>query len=407
MLVWNTFLLFEQDTGDMDLSDVTVLDLTRLLPGPYGSQLLADMGAEVIKIEPPDVGDYARFTEPIAPSGQGAVFTAINRGKKSVTLDLKDERGKAAFYRLAEDADVVFEQFRPGVADRLDVGYDDVSEYNEDIIYCSLSGYGQSGPYRDRVGHDLNYSGFAGLVDMTRDAADETPRIPGYPIGDMAGGVFSALSIVSALLSRELGDGDGAYIDISILDTLLSFSQAVMGPAMYGEDPRPGQTELTGKFPCYDVYQTKDDRYVTIAALEPKFWETLCDELGAEHLLEKHRSDDPAVRQAVREELQSTFRMKTRNEWESELGEKDVMLGLVNTPTEVLDDPQVRSRGIVTGDDELPRIGYPAEVESGLAGSGDSVPDMGEHTEHVLRTCGYSEGDLRELRDNGVITAPE
>lgn len=389
----------------MDLSDVTVLDLTRLLPGPYGTQLLADMGAEVIKIEDPEVGDYARFTEPIAPSGQGAVFTAINRGKKSVTLDLKDERGREVFYRLVEDADAVFEQFRPGVADRLGVGYDDVSEYNSDIVYCSLSGYGQAGPYRDRVGHDLNYSGFAGLIDMTRDSTDEAPTIPGYPIGDMAGGVFSALSIVSALLSRELGDGEGTYIDISILDTLLSFSQAVMGPAMYGEDPRPGQTELTGKFPCYDVYRTKDDRHITLAALEPKFWETLCDELGTEHLVEKHRSDDPAVREAVREELQSTFRTRTRDEWEAALGDEEVMIGLVNTPTEAIDDPHVQDRGIVTGDDELPRIGYPAMVEGGLTGSDDAVPGMGEHTEQVLRMCGYSRDDLRELREDDVTTS--
>lgn len=391
----------------MDLSDVTVLDLTRLLPGPYGSQLLADLGAEVIKIEDPDVGDYARFTEPVAPSGQGAVFTAINRGKKSITLDLKNEQGKAVFYRLVEDADVVFEQFRPGVADRLGVGYDDVIEHNRDIIYCSLSGYGQSGPYRDRVGHDLNYSGFAGLMDMTRDSADESPRIPGYPIGDMAGGVFSALSIVSALLSRELGEGSGEYLDISIMDTVLSFSQAVMGPAMYGEDPRPGETELTGKFPCYDVYRTKDDRYVTVAALEPKFWETLCNELGTEHLLEKHRADDSAVRQAVREELQSTFETKTRDEWEEKLGDKDVMIGLVNTPTEVLDDPHVQQRGIVTGGDELPRIGYPAKTEGGFDELDDYVPGMGEHTEQVLETFGFDEDELTDLRNSGVITTSE
>ena len=388
----------------MDLSDITVLDLTRLLPGPYGTQLLADLGADVVKIEDPDIGDYARFVEPMAPSDQGAVFTAINRGKRSVTLDLKHERGTEVFYRLVEDADVVFEQFRPGVADRLSVGYDAVSEVNPDIVYCSLSGYGQSGPYRDRVGHDLNYSGFAGLVDMTRDSPEEAPRIPGYPIGDMAGGVFSALSIVSALLSQELGESGGTYIDISILESVLSFSQAVVGPAMYGEDPRPGETELTGKFPCYDVYRTEDDRYVTIAALEPKFWERLCTELGREDLVEKHRADDPVVRQAVREELQSVFETKTRREWEAALGEKEVMIGLVNTPREAVEDPHVTHRGIVEGDEDLPRIGFPADVGTGLDTDDDAVPGFGEHTEEVLARYGFSDEELAELRENEVIT---
>lgn len=391
----------------MDLSDVTVLDLTRLLPGPYASHLLAEMGADVVKIEDPEVGDYARFIEPIAPSEQGAVFTAINRGKQSVTIDLKSERGIDVFYRLVEETDVVFEQFRPGVADRLGVGYEDVSEHNPSVVYCSLSGYGQSGPYRDRVGHDLNYAGFAGLIDMTRPSPEDSPVIPGYPIGDMAGGVFSALSIVGALLSRELGEGDGTYIDVSMTDAVLSFSQAVAALAMYGDDPRPGETELTGKYPCYDVYETKDGRYVTIAALEPKFWENLCEALGTEHLVERHRAEDESVREAVREELQSEFRSKTRDEWERQLGEADVMCGLVNTPAEALEDPHIQHRELVGGDEELPRIGYPAEVKDGLGGSEEFIPEMGEHTEDVLQEYGFDEEEIETLKNEGVITTDE
>lgn len=391
----------------MDLNGVTVLDLTRLLPGPYATQLLADMGADIVKIEDPEVGDYARFIEPIAPSDEGAVFTAINRGKRSVTIDLKSERGVDTFYRLVEEADVVFEQFRPGVADRLGVGYDDVREHNPDIVYCSLSGYGQSGPYRERVGHDLNYAGFAGLVDMTRPSPEDPPTIPGYPIGDMAGGVFSALSIVGALLSRELGDGDGTYIDVSMTDAVLSFSQAVSALAMYGEEPHPGRTELTGKYPCYDIYETKDGRYLTIAALEPKFWENLCEALDKEHLVDRHRSDDESVREAVREELQSAFRTRTRDKWEERLGEEDVMIGPVNTPIEALEDPQIQHRGIVEGGAELPRIGYPATVPDGLGGSDGFVPEMGAHTVEVLEEYGFDQADVEALVDEGVITTPE
>ncbi|UHQ96128.1 CaiB/BaiF CoA transferase family protein [Natrinema halophilum] len=388
----------------MDLSSITVLDLSQLLPGPYGTQLLAEMGADVIKIEQPDGGDYSRYTEPTMDSGQGAVFTAVNRGKESVTLDLKCDEGREAFYRLAAEADVVFEQFRPGVVDRLGVGYEDVSEYNSEIVYCSLSGYGQTGPYRKRVGHDLNYAGFAGLIDMTRADEDERPRLPGYPIGDMAGGTFAALSIVGALLSRELGSTGGNYIDISMTDAVLSFSQAVGVLAMTGQNPRPGKTHLTGKYPCYDVYETADGRYLTLAALEPKFWATLCDELDKPHLLEKHQSGDEAVRTAVRDELAETFRTKDLAAWEDQLGDVDVMIGRVNTPQEALEDPHLRERDVIkTGGDGPQRIGFPASVQQGLDGGKGPVPDLGEHTDSVFRRFGFDDEEIASLRDAGVV----
>lgn len=388
----------------MQLDGIRVVDLTRLLPGPYATQLLADMGAEVIKVEDPEVGDYARFTEPMTENDVGAVFSAVNRGKKSVTLDLKDEEGLEAFYALVRDADVVFEQFRPGVAERLGVGYDAVHEENPDIVYCSLSGYGQEGPYSDRVGHDINYAGFAGFVDMTRTSSDDPPTTPGFPIGDMAGGTFATLSIVSALLERELSGAGGNYIDVSMTDAVLSYSQAVSCLANNDGDPRPGETELTGKFPCYDVYQTADDRYVTIAALEPKFWRELCDALGHEELIEKHRAEDEATREAVREVLAETFASRTREAWEAELGEKDVMLGLVKTPRETLEDPHIKRRGIVRGGDQGPqRIGYPARVERGLTGVEERVPEMGEHTDEVLEAAGVDPETVADMRDRDVI----
>lgn len=388
----------------VQLDSIRVVDLTRLLPGPYATQLLGDMGAEVIKVEDPDIGDYARFIEPMAPNDIGAVFSAINRGKKSVTIDLKDDDGLAAFYELVRDADVVFEQFRPGVAERLGVDYESVRERNPEIVYCSLSGYGQEGPYSDRVGHDLNYAGFAGLVDMTRRSTDDPPEVPGFPIGDMAGGTFAALSIVSALLEQELSDGDGNYIDVSMTDAVLSFSQAVSSLALYGGDPRPGETELTGKFPCYDIYRTADDRYVTLAALEPKFWRNFCEAIGHEELIEKHRAGDDATREAVRDVLSETFASKTRSEWESELGEEDVMLGLVKSPREALEDPHIESREIVRGaDGPLPRIGYPAQVERGLDDVDETVPEIGEHTEEVLESVGIDEDTLEEMQARDIV----
>ncbi|UHQ96206.1 CaiB/BaiF CoA transferase family protein [Natrinema halophilum] len=388
----------------MQLDSIRVVDLTRLLPGPYATQLLSDMGAEVIKIEDPDLGDYARFIEPKVADDVGAVFSAINRGKKSVTINLKDEGGLEAFYKIVADADAVIEQFRPGVAARLGVDYESVRIHNPDIVYCSLSGYGQDGNYRDRVGHDLNYASMAGLIDMTRDSEGSKPEIPGFLIGDIAGGTFTALSMVSALLSRELNKGDSNYIDLSITDTLLSFSHAVAPLALNGDQPRPGRTELTGKFPCYDVYETADGRYLSIGALEPKFWRTLCEELGQEELIERHRAEDEATRVAVRERLAETFRSKTLEEWKSRLAQKEVMFAPVQTISEAVTDDHVRSRGIVRDANGLiPRIGYPAKVRHGLQQTDESVPEMGEHTEEVLEEAGIDQTEFEELRRQDVV----
>ena len=389
----------------MDLTGVRVIDLTRLLPGPYATQLLADMNADVVKVEDPEVGDYARFMEPKTPDGVGAIFAAVNDGKRSVTIDLKDDDGRDVFYELVADADVVIEGFRPGVAERLGVDYESVREHSSDVVYCSLSGYGQEGPYRDRVGHDLNYASVAGLVDMTRAEADGPPAIPGYPIGDMAGGLFAAFSVVSALLSRSLGNRAGSFIDVSMTDAILSFAQPVASAAFSGADPRPRETELTGRLPCYDIYRTADDRYVSVAALEPKFWRNLCEALDCPELIENHHAEDAAVRDAVRATLAETFRSKTQAAWEAELGEQDVMFAPVRTPTEALTDPYLTSRGIV--DDEgagIPRIGFPAKASPERpGGSGTGLPEMGEHTAAVLEAAGIDAATLEALRERGVV----
>lgn len=388
----------------MQLQNVRILDLTRLLPGPYATQLLADMGAEVIKVEDPVVGDYAREVPPTGPDGVGVVFSAVNRGKRSVTLDLKSEEGREVFYRLVSEADAVVEQFRPGVAERLGVDFDTLEEHNSELVYCSLSGFGQTGPYRERVGHDLNYASIAGLVDMTRDGPDDDPTIPGVPVGDMAGGTFTALSVLGALLSNALGDGEGNYIDVSMTDALLSFSQAVMPMALLGKDPRPGETELTGEFPCYDVYETADGRYLSIAALEPKFWRELCRELDRPELEDQHRAEDPATRAAVRETLAETFRSAPLATWDSRLGDADVMFAPVKTPAEALEDPQVQHRGIVRESETGPdRIGYPAIARRGLDAVDETIPDKGEHTREVLRSVGVEDDQFAELDGQDVV----
>ncbi|PSP75844.1 CoA transferase [Halobacteriales archaeon QS_1_68_20] len=379
----------------MRLTDVTVLDLTRLLPGPYATQHLADLGADVIKVQRPATGDEARAMA----AGDGPdVFSAVNRGKRSVTLNLRVARAREAFLELAADADVVVESFRPGVADRLGVGYEAVREVAPDVVYCSLSGFGATGPNRDRAGHDLNYVGMAGLLDMTRAERGGRPAIPGFPVADMAGGLFGAFAIVAALLDRELGDGGGEYVDVGLTDVVLNLSQAVAPRAFAGEDPHGRETTLTGTYPCYDVYETADGRYVTLAALEPEFWAAFCEAVDRPDLLDRQYAEDPTEREAVRETLAETFRERTRDEGEELLGDEDAMVAPVYSLAEAAESDQARERGVVVGEDD-PRVGFPAVPSGGLPESDEGLPELGEHTEAVLREHGVDEQTVAALRD--------
>ena len=370
-------------------------------PGCFPVHTLADMGADVVKVEDTGAGDYARHTPPMSDRGVGSTFESVNRGKRSVAVDLKSDAGLEVFYQLVEDADVVFEQFRPGVVVRLDIDYETLTRYNADIVYCSLSGYGQTGPYADRVGHDLNYVGLAGLLDMTREDEAMSPQMPGYQIGDLGGGLFAGFGILGGLLSRELGGG-GEYIDVSMTDVVASFSQAIAYQALTGGDPRPGETPLTGEFPWYDIYETADGRYVTLGALEPKFWEAFCTETGREDLLDVHMTDDPDELAALREELAALFASRTREEWLETLSDK-TMTAPVLTPSEALEHPQIDDR-IVRRPEEAPtRVGFPAVGTDIPTPSNESVPGQGEHTDRALREAGYDDETIARLREDDMI----
>ncbi|PSP62751.1 CoA transferase [Halobacteriales archaeon QH_8_64_26] len=353
----------------MRLDGCRVLDLTRLLPGPYATQLLCDAGAGVIKVEDTDRGDYAREIPPYSERGVGALFDAVNRGKRSVAIDLKSEAGREAFYSLVADCDVLVEGFRPGVAERLGIDYETLTEHNAELIYCSLTGFGRTGPDAERVGH-----------------------------------LFAAFSVLGALCSRELGNTGGEHVDVSMTDVVLSFSQPVSSGIVAGGDTHGAESSLTGGLPWYDVYETADRRYVTLAALEAKFWEAFCEAVGREDLIEVHGSDDPDVRAALREELTQVFAARTRAEWEEELGDVPAMVGPVNTPREALSDPQIEARETVARPTEAPpRVGFPARSTAEPTASDESVPDRGEQTESVLREHGFDESDMDDLRASGAI----
>lgn len=370
------------------LDEVQVVDLTRLLPGPYATQLLADLGADVVKVESPD-GDFSRYSEPFL-DGTGGIFSMVNRGKRSVELNLKDDEVLEAFYALAKDADAVVEGYRPGVADRLGVGYEDIRKINEDIVYCSLSGYGQEGDLKEKSGHDLNYAAYAGLLDMTR-TDDGTPAIPGYPIGDMSGGMTTALSVVAALLGREHGAG-GEYIDASMAESVLSFSQAVVPYALNGDDTSGG-TALSGGYACYDIYETADGEHATLAALEPKFWHEFCEVVGREDLVGDHPGDEDTY-----EEVAEIFASKTLEEWRETFEGTDVPFQGIRSLGEALEDDDVQERMLRGGDEMSPRVGFPATTRSGVERETDeTVPEHGEHTREVLEEAGLSDEEIDGL----------
>jgi crotonobetainyl-CoA:carnitine CoA-transferase CaiB-like acyl-CoA transferase len=388
-------------TGDVQLDGVRVVDLTTLLPGPYATQLLADAGAEVIKVERPGTGDEARA---MAAAGAPDVFSAVNRGKRSVALDLSTDGGREAFAAVAADADVVIEGFRPGVVDRLGVDYEAVREYNPGVVYCSLTGYGATGPHRDRAGHDLNYAAMAGLVDATRSRRGD-PAIPGVPVADLAGGLFVAFSILGALLSRELGDGTGEYVDVAMTDVLLSFSQPLAADALAGGDPTGRESHLTGRFPCYDLYATADGGHVALAALEPRFWRAFCEAVDRPDLVDRHLSPDPEVRAALRAELDAVFGARPREEWAAFGADHgEAMVTPVRSVREAVESDHAAARGILRGEDSPagPRVGFPA-IPSGGLDPDETVPELGEHTGDVLRAAGYDDAALDRLRAAGAI----
>jgi crotonobetainyl-CoA:carnitine CoA-transferase CaiB-like acyl-CoA transferase len=397
----------------IDLSEYKMLDLSWLLPGPYGTRLLADLGMDVIKIESPDGGDYARFQGPLVEeTGMSELFHTANRNKRSVALDLDTERGQSLFMDLASEADVVVEQFRPGVVNKLGVNYEAVTEVNEDIVYCSLSGYGQTGPYSGRVGHDINYAGLAGLMNKTKARGTEVPTQPGFPIGDMAGGLATAFCVITGLLNREIGNG-GGYFDISMTDVIFSMATGQEWAVKNKKDKAQSSpeynfppAELT--HPSHTVYPTADEGYLTVAAVEEKFWSRLLKVLGREDLEDYQFAQGERARYAY-EELEDEFRTKTRDEWDNILSD-EVPVAPVNTLEEAFEHPQIQTRDLVDsvqiGDEQYDQIDFPINTEAEIPGRTARAPHLGEHSKQVLTNI-IDESEFKNLVERGITYLPE
>jgi crotonobetainyl-CoA:carnitine CoA-transferase CaiB-like acyl-CoA transferase len=376
------------------LSRFRMLDLSRQLPGPFCSTLLADLGMDVVVVASP--------TDPM-----GAGIPLLGRNKRSVTLNLKAPEGREIFRRLANEADVVLEGGRPGGARKLGIDYATLRETNRGLVYCSISGYGQDGPYRDRVGHDVNYLGFAGVIDVT-GVAGGPPTIPGVQIADIGGGALMAVSgILAALLAREQ-TGEGQFVDIGMMDGAIAWQVINAFNALaQGTPQRRGETMLTGEFPCYALYETKDGRWVTVGALEPHFWRTLCRELDMLDLIEQQFASGAARDEAFRR-LRSKFKERTMADWVALLADKDICFGPVATIEEALADPQARHREMVV---ELPdrsgtprrALGNPLKLSATPPTYRTPPADFGAHTDEVLCSLGYSASQIADLRRAGVV----
>jgi alpha-methylacyl-CoA racemase len=396
--------------SELPLAGLTVLDLSRLLPGGFCSLLLADFGADVIKVEDTAMGDYIRWSPPYydgaEPTARSALFLSLNRGKRSVRINLKSDDGKEVLLRLARDADVLLESFRPGVLDRLGVGYERLRAGNPGLVYCAISGYGQDGPNRDRSGHDMNYLGLNGLLGLTGER-DGPPVQAAGQIADLGGGaLMAAVGILIALRERERS-GEGQLVDCSMFDGALSWLAMVAAETFAsGRAPARGDLGLAGRYNCYRPYKCADG-YVSLGALEPKFWQAWCDGVGRADLV-AHAFDGPGSdsHAAVTE----IFGQRSREQWRAFASEHDCCLEPVLGLDEVLESKLVAAREMVVGltqpgvQQPVKLLGLPIKLSRT---PGDAArapgPALGEHTDAVLGAAGFSAQELSSLHASGAI----
>lgn len=383
------------------LAGLKVLDLTRLLPGPFATLVLADLGAQVDKLEDTGGGDYMRFTAPVAGDGMSVGFHAINRGKRSLALDLKNPEGRAAFLRLVRQYDVVFEQFRPGVLDRLGVGHARLLEENPRLVICALTGYGQDGPLRDRAGHDLNYLARAGVLGLMGPDSG-APQIPSFQLADISGGLWSVIAILAALRGRDT-TGRGQVLDIGMVDAVIPFLTVPLGRLFGGEIPVRGGEPLTGGIAPYDSYATKDGEAVTLGSLEPKFLMSFLRGVGLEGEVDLSCLAPGPHQAALKAKFAAVFASRTRAEWEQFNEQHDCCLEPVLRPDELLADPHLVARrlflsttiaGKTVGQYRTPVT--PRDLEPRAA------PTQGEHTDAILAEHGFSADEIAALKASGA-----
>ncbi len=379
----------------MPLEGIRMLELAHQYPGPYCTMLLADLGAEVLKVERPGVGDPAREIPDF--------FKSINRNKKSITLDLKIPAAREILYRLVERCDVFFEGYRPGVTSRLGIDYETLRKINPRLIYCSISGYGQEGPYRDLPGHDFNYMAMAGMLRCFRDGEGNVVE-PGVAVGDLSSGMFAAVSVLAALMGRER-TGQGQYIDVSMFDGLLSWMSTNFG-MFFGT----GQLEMDAfRDPGYGVFKAeKGEAFSVGVAHEDWFWDRLCTSIGMKECVGIHSEERRKRVKELRGKLQTVFLKKPREEWIKILRDADVPVAPVHSPQQVVEDPHVNSREMLqtislSSGKSLKQVSFPVRFSNKPQPIRMPPPELGEHTEEILESIGVAKDEVEKLKREKVI----
>lgn len=388
------------------LDGIKILDLSRYLPGPFATQFLADFGAEVIKIEEPG-GELGRALPPFT-GGMGTRFASVNRNKKSITLDLKKDEARKIFMKLSESADVVVDQFRPGVMDKLGLGYESLKRINKGIVYCSITGYGLSGPWMKAAGHDVNYLNISGVSGLTA-GREGAPVMSSVQIADVAGGsLYAVIGILLALFARTR-TGEGQLCDIAMMDGALSLLSYTIGEWTGNRKcPSPGREFLTGGFAMYNVYRCSDSRYVGLGAIEQKFWHGFCEGIGRSEYIPLQYSIEK--QEDIIADISEIMLTKSRDEWVEHFRNKDICFTPVLDLDEVSEHEQVRAREMMLkvmdfmgSKTDLHVAGNPVKLSGTPCDVKLNFPQTGEHTESVLLLAGYRDEEIKAFRESGII----
>lgn len=399
----------------LPLEGIRILDLSRMLPGPYCSMILADLGAEIFHINnprypyanPPPFFQKGRYRE-------SAFNSILMRNKKSISLNLKKASAIEIFYELVKGADVILETFRPKVTSKLRIDYDTLSKINKSIIYCSLTGYGQEGPYEQIAGHDMNYVGLCGILNLNRerkkDKSENPPIVPGIQAADIGGGLVAAIGILGAIIGRNNHpEKRGQYIDVSMLDSVFSFMPmaAAINFSKELNDGIQNENILHGSVPYYSIYKTKDDKYVSVGAIELKFWHALCEGIKREDLKNK-QTVKGEEREYVFKELEKEFSKKTQSEWKNEFVGLDACVMPIKNFNDASKDPQIIARNMVVSlahpkFGQIPNIASPIKYSHTPLSIRTLAPKVGQHTKEILKELHYSDDQIRKLKKEGAI----
>lgn len=392
------------------LNNLKILDFSTLLPGPYATMMLADLGADIIRIEAPNRPDMVRLLPPFLPDGQSSQHSFLNRSKRSLGLNLKADEAQEIVRRLIvqQGYDIVIEQFRPGVMDRLNVGYAKLKAICPSIIFCSLTGYGQTGPYKDRAGHDVNYLALSGLLSFYGRNAQPTPPPPlPMQVADIgAGSLHLVIGLLTAVI-RRMTTGEGGQVDIAMHDGALAWNGVAAAKVLAGSnDPEP-ESELLNGGSFYDLYQTKDGRTLSVGSLEPKFWHGFCLAIGREDLFQPGTNFDIFQQQAIKEDVRQAIQSKTLAEWQAIFAQLDVCVEPVLTTKEALAHPQVQARKMIVDvpmqEKTQQQIGSPIKLSGYEPDYKFSGSPLGQHSFEILSQIGYTKEEIEALHTKQVI----